>query len=71
LPQSAQASAVFCGAQKTAAMGVPMMATMFPEDPRLGLFTLPLLCYHPVQAAVGGVYASWLRRAMLKRCVAT
>jgi sodium/bile acid cotransporter 7 len=51
----------FLASQKTAAMGVPMIATMFAGDPNLGLYTLPLLCYHPVQAGVGGIYAGLVR----------
>uniref|UniRef100_A0A7S1PKY9 Sodium/bile acid cotransporter n=1 Tax=Neobodo designis TaxID=312471 RepID=A0A7S1PKY9_NEODS len=60
-PAAERVAASFCAAQKTTAMGLPMMTTMYGNDPQLGLLTLPLLCYHPVQAAVGGVYAAWLR----------
>merc|ERR1712204_90597 len=40
---------LFCGAQKTAAMGLPIIETMFGESGNLGMYIIPLLMYHPFQ----------------------
>jgi sodium/bile acid cotransporter 7 len=47
-------SALFCGAQKTLAAGVPMAIAIFAstelqEHVALGPLLLPLMCYHPAQ----------------------
>lgn len=49
---------VFCASQKSLAVGVPMAQLMFAEDPRLGVILLPILVYHPLQLALGGVIAT-------------
>lgn len=43
--------------QKTAALGIPMLTVMFAGDPRLALFTLPILIWHPTQMVVATVLA--------------
>jgi hypothetical protein len=43
---------LFCSTHKTVAMGIPLITTIFEDSPSLGLYTLPLLMYHPMQ--VGG-----------------
>lgn len=52
--------------QKTIALGVPMLSVMFAGDPRLALFTLPLLLWHPIQMLVASVlaprFAAWVSR---------
>ena len=40
---------LFCGAQKTAAMGIPIIETMFGNDSNIGMYIIPLLMYHPFQ----------------------
>ena len=41
---------LFCGTHKTVAMGIPLISTIFEsESDSLGLYTLPLLIYHPMQ----------------------
>lgn len=47
-------------AQKTAGLGIPMLTLMFAGDPRLGLYTLPLLIWHPTQMVVASVIAGRL-----------
>ncbi len=43
-------AAVFCGPQKTLAMGVPLLTTVFADRPALlGAALLPLMFYHPWQ----------------------
>lgn len=48
--------------QKTAALGIPMLTVLFSGDPRLGLYTLPLLIWHPTQMLVASLLASRFSR---------
>lgn len=57
-------AAVFCGSKKTLAAGVPMAHLIFGAHPAIGLILMPLMLYHPLQLAVGGVLAQrWAGRA--------
>jgi sodium/bile acid cotransporter 7 len=47
-------SAVICSTQKTAALGLPLLAILYREEASLGLVALPLLIYHPLQLLVAG-----------------
>jgi sodium/bile acid cotransporter 7 len=38
---------------KTVAMGIPMINALYGNDPAIGLVTLPLLIWHPMQLIVG------------------
>ena len=54
---------VFCGSKKTLAAGVPMAHLIFGTNPALGLILMPLMIYHPLQLAIGGVLAQrWAGR---------
>jgi sodium/bile acid cotransporter 7 len=56
-------AAVFCGSKKTLASGVPMAHLIFGANPALGLILMPIMIYHPLQLAVGGVLAQrWADR---------
>jgi solute carrier family 10 (sodium/bile acid cotransporter), member 7 len=56
-------AAVFCGSKKTLAAGVPMAHLIFGAHPAIGLILMPLMLYHPLQLAVGGVLAQrWAGR---------
>jgi len=57
LPVEDRIAAVFCGSKKTLASGVPMAHLIFGANPALGLILLPIMIYHPLQLAVGGVLA--------------
>lgn len=57
LPAEDRIAAVFCGSKKTLASGVPMAHLIFGANPALGLILLPIMIYHPLQLAVGGVLA--------------
>jgi len=46
---------LFCTTQKTAAMGIPLINTMFETDDNLGLYQVPLLIYHPLQLLVASL----------------
>lgn len=43
----------FCGTHKTVAMGVPLITIVFAGTPDVGVVSLPLLMYHPIQMIVG------------------
>jgi sodium/bile acid cotransporter 7 len=53
---------LYCGAQKTLAVGVPLIAILYKGDPNLAFLTLPILVYHPLQLLVGAASAPWLGR---------
>ena len=38
---------------KTVAMGLPLLNAIFEENPKLGLYCLPLLIWHPMQLLIG------------------
>jgi sodium/bile acid cotransporter 7 len=43
--------------QKSVAMGIPLIGAVYEHDPRAGLFTLPLLIWHPAQLLLGSALA--------------
>ena len=43
--------------QKSVAMGIPLIGAVYENDPRAGLFTLPLLIWHPAQLLIGSALA--------------
>lgn len=53
-------AALFCGTQKTLALGVPMVSILYGHHPLLAWLTLPLILYHPLQLMVSGVVAARL-----------
>ncbi|BCK87155.1 hypothetical protein MIZ01_0926 [Sideroxyarcus emersonii] len=56
-------AAIFCGSKKTLASGVPMAHLIFGANPALGLILMPIMIYHPLQLAVGGIIAQhWAHR---------
>lgn len=52
--------------QKTVAMGVPLINAIYESDSNVGLYTLPLLIWHPIQLVVGSYLsprlAEWVKR---------
>ena len=56
-------AAVLCGSKKTLASGVPMAHLIFGAHPALGLMLIPIMLYHPLQLAVGGLLSQrWTAR---------
>jgi len=56
-------AAVLCGSKKTLASGVPMAHLIFGAHPALGLILIPIMLYHPLQLAVGGMLSQrWSAR---------
>ena len=52
---------------KTVAVGVPMLQAMFEGNPKLGMYTLPLLIWHPLQLLIGTIAAPHLAAWVDKR----
>eukprot|EP00543_Licmophora_paradoxa_P001317 CAMPEP_0202454848 /NCGR_PEP_ID=MMETSP1360-20130828/12492_1 /ASSEMBLY_ACC=CAM_ASM_000848 /TAXON_ID=515479 /ORGANISM="Licmophora paradoxa, Strain CCMP2313" /LENGTH=253 /DNA_ID=CAMNT_0049074265 /DNA_START=227 /DNA_END=988 /DNA_ORIENTATION=+ len=47
---------------KTVAMGVPLINAIYEDNENVGLYTLPLLVYHPMQLVIGSFLAPRLQR---------
>ena len=47
-------------------MGIPMLNAIFESNPNVGLYTLPLLIWHPMQLVIGSALApriaNWVER---------
>ncbi|WNE94169.1 bile acid:sodium symporter [Streptomyces luomodiensis] len=57
LPREDRVTAVFCGATKSLASGLPMASVLFPAS-RVAMTVLPLMLYHTLQLVV----CAWLAR---------
>ncbi|GAA2330397.1 bile acid:sodium symporter family protein [Streptomyces violaceusniger] len=57
LPREDRVTAVFCGATKSLASGLPMASVLFPAG-RVAMIVLPLMLYHTLQLVV----CAWLAR---------
>ena len=44
---------LFGATHKTAAMGIPLINAIYEGNPKIGLYTLPLLIWHPMQLVFG------------------
>lgn len=38
---------------KTVAIGIPLINSIYGDNPSVGLYTLPLLIWHPIQLLIG------------------
>jgi solute carrier family 10 (sodium/bile acid cotransporter), member 7 len=47
---------------KTIALGIPLINSIYEDDPQLGLYALPLLIWHPMQLVIGTLLAPHLAR---------
>ena len=52
-----QAMGLFGCTHKTVAMGVPLINAIYEDNPFVGLYTLPLLIWHPMQLVLGTAVA--------------
>jgi solute carrier family 10 (sodium/bile acid cotransporter), member 7 len=59
---SQQTAAVIGSTQKTAALGLPLLAILYRDEPSIGIVALPLLVYHPLQLLVAGAATGAWRR---------
>jgi sodium/bile acid cotransporter 7 len=62
LSRAKRTAAVICSTQKTAALGLPLLAILYRDDASLGLVAVPLLLYHPLQLVVAGAAVDAWRR---------
>lgn len=54
--------AVFGCSGKTISLGVPLINSIYEQDPQRGLYTLPLLIWHPLQLVIGSYLAPRLAK---------
>jgi sodium/bile acid cotransporter 7 len=64
LERGSRMAVLFCGGQKTLAMGLPLVLLMFENMPGrdISLILIPLLMYHPAQLMFGGFLVPRLRK---------
>jgi solute carrier family 10 (sodium/bile acid cotransporter), member 7 len=57
---------LYCCTEKTVAVGIPLITAIYSGDPstaaKIGLYTLPLLVYHPLQLIIGTMLTSRLSK---------
>ena len=51
----------YCSSAKTMAMGLPLIVAMYEEDPNLGIYSVPLLMYHPCLMLFGSIFLPYLK----------
>lgn len=51
---------LFACTQKTIALGIPLIASIYQHNPNKGLYTLPILVWHPMQLVVGSLLTTRL-----------
>ena len=62
-----QAMGLFGCTHKTVAMGVPLINAIYESNPSVGLYTLPLLIWHPMQLVVGSFVAPYVATYVQRR----
>lgn len=62
-----QAMGLFGCTHKTVAMGVPLINAIYESNPMVGLYTLPLLIWHPMQLVVGSFVAPYVAAYVKRR----
>ncbi|EED96114.1 predicted protein [Thalassiosira pseudonana CCMP1335] len=62
-----QAMGLFGCTHKTVAMGVPLINAIYESNPLVGLYTLPLLIWHPMQLVIGSAVAPRVAEYVEKR----
>jgi sodium/bile acid cotransporter 7 len=50
--------------QKSLAMGIPLINAIYEHNPKVGLYTLPLLLWHPLQLIIGSALAPHLAKSV-------
>jgi len=46
---------------KTIALGIPLIQSLYPHNPRVGVYTLPILIWHPMLLVVGSIMTPVVR----------
>lgn len=47
---------------KTTALGIPLISAIYEDNPKLGMYTLPLLIWYPAQLIIGTILAPRLKK---------
>ncbi|KAL7578959.1 hypothetical protein ACA910_006925 [Epithemia clementina (nom. ined.)] len=47
---------------KTIALGIPLVNALYEGNPNVGLYTLPLLIWHPMQLIIGSLLVKRLKK---------
>jgi sodium/bile acid cotransporter 7 len=67
LDAASRVTALFCGSQKTLALGLPMAGILFEDLPvDLSMLVFPLLLYHPLQLLLAGLLTSPLKQWVIE-----
>lgn len=56
---------MFGGVQKSMSFGIPLITSIYEGESNLGMYTLPLLVWHPMQLVVGSSITPWLKKVIL------
>jgi sodium/bile acid cotransporter 7 len=62
-----QAMGLFGCTNKTMASGIPLINAIYGSNPMVGLYTLPLLIWHPMQLVVGSFVAPYVAAYVKRR----
>jgi len=62
-----QAMGLFGCTNKTLSVGVPLINSMYESNPMVGLYTLPLLIWHPMQLVVGSFVVPYVAAYVKRR----
>jgi len=62
LDRRARCAVVFCGSQKTLALGLPLLAIIWQGSPDLALLGLPLIGFHVGSMLIAGLAVPWWGR---------
>uniref|UniRef100_A0A7S2TT72 Uncharacterized protein n=1 Tax=Lotharella oceanica TaxID=641309 RepID=A0A7S2TT72_9EUKA len=46
---------LFCSTQKTVALGIPLISAMYEDSDSIGILSVPLLIYHPMQLVIASL----------------
>ena len=62
---------MFCSTHKTLALGIPLITAIYEDYDNVGLYTLPLLIYHPAQIIYGAYISPKLAKMVTDGVTAT
>ena len=62
-----QVVGVFACTHKTVSVGVPLITSIYPDSPLLGLYILPLLIWYPTQLVLGTALAPYLAKYVVRK----
>jgi solute carrier family 10 (sodium/bile acid cotransporter), member 7 len=57
-----QVMGIYGCTHKSVSVGIPLLNAIYENDPNLGIYTLPLLIWHPAQIMIGSTLAPYLAK---------